>query len=149
MASRHTQQTTVSYLQVVVRHPDLDMSAFRSLRHSPYQSKCVTNDTMRNVLPAVKPHSASCQFRVLASIFPKIWLPPCKPLPAKTDFGKSMSPLVSHSRRGGAFPIMQSQLLRALGCLTARRQAQHLLKRRHDVRPSVASTQHTQHWKLT
>ncbi|EJK75720.1 hypothetical protein THAOC_02549 [Thalassiosira oceanica] len=29
-------------------------------------------------------------------------------LTAKTDFGKSMSPLVSHSRKGGAFPIMQS-----------------------------------------
>ena len=59
-------------------------------------------------------------------------------LTAKTDFGKSMSPLVSHSRKGGAFPIMQSQFLRALGCLTARRQAQHLLKRRHDARPSLS-----------
>ncbi|EJK74234.1 hypothetical protein THAOC_04099, partial [Thalassiosira oceanica] len=29
-------------------------------------------------------------------------------LTAKTDFGESMSPLVSHSRKGGAFPIMQS-----------------------------------------
>ncbi|EJK69331.1 hypothetical protein THAOC_09421, partial [Thalassiosira oceanica] len=28
-------------------------------------------------------------------------------LTAKTDFGKSMSPLVSYSRKGGAFPIMQ------------------------------------------
>ena len=52
-------------------------------------------------------------------------------LTAKTDFGKSMSPLVSHSRKGGAFPIMQSQFRRALGCLIARGQAQHLLKRRH------------------
>ncbi|EJK58748.1 hypothetical protein THAOC_21099, partial [Thalassiosira oceanica] len=41
-------------------------------------------------------------------------------LTAKTDFGKSMSPLVSHSRKGGAFPIMQSQFRRALGCLIAR-----------------------------
>jgi len=30
-------------------------------------------------------------------------------LTAKTDFVKSLSPLVSHSRKGGAFPIMQSQ----------------------------------------
>ncbi|EJK69535.1 hypothetical protein THAOC_09197, partial [Thalassiosira oceanica] len=30
-------------------------------------------------------------------------------LTAKTDFGKSMSPLVTHSRKGGAFPIMQSK----------------------------------------
>ncbi|EJK55292.1 hypothetical protein THAOC_24990 [Thalassiosira oceanica] len=44
-------------------------------------------------------------------------------LTAKTDFGKSMSPLVSHSKKGGAFPIMQSQFRRV--------QAQHLLKRRH------------------
>ena len=29
-------------------------------------------------------------------------------LTAKTDLGKMMSPLVSHSRKGGAFPIMQS-----------------------------------------
>ncbi|EJK51514.1 hypothetical protein THAOC_29308 [Thalassiosira oceanica] len=50
-------------------------------------------------------------------------------LTAKTDFGKSMSPLVSHSRKGGAFPIMQSQFRRALGCLIARGQAQHLLKK--------------------
>ncbi|EJK52626.1 hypothetical protein THAOC_28080, partial [Thalassiosira oceanica] len=35
-------------------------------------------------------------------------------LTAKTDFGKSMSPLVSHSRKDGAFPIMQSQFRRAL-----------------------------------
>ena len=41
-------------------------------------------------------------------------------LTAKTDFGKSMSPLVSHSRKGGAFPIMQSQFRRALGCMIAR-----------------------------
>ena len=34
-------------------------------------------------------------------------------LTAKTDFGKSMSPLVSHSRKGGAFPIMQSQPVQA------------------------------------
>ena len=49
---------------------------------------------------------------------------------AKTNFGKSMSPLVSHSRKGGAFPIMQSQYWRALGCMIAsivRGQAQHLL----------------------
>ena len=54
-------------------------------------------------------------------------------LTAKTDFGKSMSPLVSHSRKGGAFPIMQSQFRRALGCLVARGQPQHLLKRRHPL----------------
>ena len=43
-------------------------------------------------------------------------------LTAQTDFGKSMSPLVSHSRKGGAFPIMLSQFRRALGCLIARGQ---------------------------
>ena len=51
-------------------------------------------------------------------------------LTAKTDFGKSMSPLVvSHSKKGGAFPlpIMQSQFRRALGWMIARGQAQHLV----------------------
>ena len=38
-------------------------------------------------------------------------------LTAQTDFGKSMSPLVSHSRKGGAFPIMLSQFRRALARL--------------------------------
>ncbi|EJK58006.1 hypothetical protein THAOC_21901, partial [Thalassiosira oceanica] len=64
-------------------------------------------------------------------------------LTAKTDFGKSMSPLVSHSRKGGAFPIMQSQFRRALGCLIARGQAQHLLKRRHYARPSAREAYQT------
>ena len=64
-------------------------------------------------------------------------------LTAKTDFGKSMSPLVSHSRKGGAFPIMQSQFRRALGCMIARGQAQHLLKRRHYARPSAREAYHT------
>ena len=64
-------------------------------------------------------------------------------LTAKTDFGKSMSPLVSHSRKGGAFPIMQSQFRRALGCLVARGQAQHLLKRRHYARPSAREAYQT------
>ena len=75
-------------------------------------------------------------------------------LTAKTDFGKSMSPLVSHSRRkGGAFPIMQSQFRRALGCMIARGQAQHLLKRRHYARPSAreayqtAEDNHSKHSK--
>ncbi|EJK54221.1 hypothetical protein THAOC_26179 [Thalassiosira oceanica] len=64
-------------------------------------------------------------------------------LTAKTDFGKSMSPLVSHSRKGGAFPIMQSQFRRALGCLIARGQAQHLLKRRHYARPTAREAYQT------
>ncbi|EJK54624.1 hypothetical protein THAOC_25730 [Thalassiosira oceanica] len=64
-------------------------------------------------------------------------------LTAKTDFGKSLSPLVSQSRKGGAFPIMQSQFRRALGCLIARGQAQHLLKRRHYARPSARETYQT------
>ena len=64
-------------------------------------------------------------------------------LTAKTDFGKSMSPLVSHSRKGGAFPIMQSQFRRALGCMIARGQAQHLLKRRHYARPSAREAYQT------
>ena len=64
-------------------------------------------------------------------------------LTAKTDFGKSMSPLVSHSRKGGAFPIMQSQFRRALGCMIARGQAQHLLKRRHYARPSARESKLT------
>ena len=54
-----------------------------------------------------------------------------------------MSPLVSHSRKGGAFPIMQSQFRRALGCMIARGQAQHLLKRRHYARPSAREAYHT------
>ena len=64
-------------------------------------------------------------------------------LTAQTDFGKSMSPLVSHSRKGGAFPIMLSQFRRALGCLIARGQAQHLLKRRHYARPSAREAYQT------
>ena len=65
-------------------------------------------------------------------------------LTAKTDFGKLMSPLVSHSRRkGGAFPIMQSQFRRALGCMIARGQAQHLLKQRHYARPSAREAYQT------
>ena len=44
-----------------------------------------------------------------------------------------------HSRKGGAFPIMQSQFRRALGCMIARGQAQHLLKRRHYARPSPSA----------
>ncbi|EJK65142.1 hypothetical protein THAOC_14040 [Thalassiosira oceanica] len=65
-------------------------------------------------------------------------------LTAKTDFGKSMSPPpVSHSRKDGAFPIMQSQFRRALGCLIARGQAQHLLKRRHYARPSAREAYQT------
>ena len=54
-----------------------------------------------------------------------------------------MSPLVSHSRKGGAFPIMQSQFRRALGCLIARGQAQHLLKRRHYARPTAREAYQT------
>ncbi|EJK68906.1 hypothetical protein THAOC_09880 [Thalassiosira oceanica] len=64
-------------------------------------------------------------------------------LTAKTDFGKSMSPLVSHSRKGGAFPIIQSQFRRALGCLIARGQAQHLLKRRHYATPTAREAYQT------
>ena len=57
-------------------------------------------------------------------------------LTAKTDFGKSMSPLISHSRKGGAFPIMQSVPVQACPRMhVARGQAQHLLKRRHYARP--------------
>ena len=43
-------------------------------------------------------------------------------LTAKTDFGKSMSPLVTHSRKGGAFPIMQSQFRRCRRVLNSRGQ---------------------------
>ena len=65
-------------------------------------------------------------------------------LTAKTDFGKTMSPLVSHSRKGGAFPIMQSQFRRALRCMIARGQAQqHLLKLRHYARPSAREAYQT------
>ena len=61
-------------------------------------------------------------------------------LTAKTDFGKSMSPLV---RKGDAFPIMQSQFRRALGCMIARGQAQYLLKMRHYARPSAREAYQT------
>ena len=68
-------------------------------------------------------------------------------LTAKTDSVtvKSLWPLVSHSRKGGAFPIMQSQFTvkLALGCMIARGQAQHLLKRRHYARPSAREAYQT------
>ena len=57
-------------------------------------------------------------------------------LTAKTDFGKSMSPLVSPSRKGGAFPIMQSQFRRALGCMhDSQRAGRHSTSSNGDITP--------------
>ncbi|EJK49158.1 hypothetical protein THAOC_31995 [Thalassiosira oceanica] len=65
-------------------------------------------------------------------------------LTAKTDFGKSMSPLVATAGKGAHSPsFMQFQFRRALGYLIARGQAQHLLKRRHYARPSAREAYQT------
>ena len=59
----------------------------------------------------------------------------CQGAAAKTDFGNHCRHYDSqHSRKMGAFPIMQPQFRRALGSMIARGQAQHLLKRRHYAR---------------
>jgi len=64
-------------------------------------------------------------------------------LPRQTLESRCHHYIASHSRKGGAFPIMQSQFRRALGCLIARGQAQHLLKWRHYARPSAREAYQT------
>ena len=61
-------------------------------------------------------------------------------LTAKTDFGKSMSPLISHSRKGGAFPIMQSVPVQACPRMhVARGQAQHLPPQKETLRQTLST----------
>jgi hypothetical protein len=69
---------------------------------------------------------------------------------ASGDLGAAISPLANTDRKGGAFPIMHQQFLRAIGVMTATGNAALKLNRIHYLRPTqqeAAQAANTNHSK--
>ena len=70
---------------------------------------------------------------------------------ASGDPGAAISPLANTDRKGGAFPIMHQQFLRAIGVMTATGNAALKLNRIHYLRPTqqeaaqAANTNHSRY----